>query len=63
VQSRVAAEPGREIVVRAHPDVAAHLEGDAREALERLRATLETKITIQAGTGATPRDEVEIVTR
>ncbi|HEY3066607.1 MAG TPA: Rne/Rng family ribonuclease [Methylomirabilota bacterium] len=63
VQARAVAESGHEIVVRAHPDVVAYLEGDAREALERLRATVDTKVTVQMATAPTPRDEFDVLTR
>jgi ribonuclease G len=63
VKARAVAESGREIVVRAHPDVVAYLEGEAREALERLRASVETKVTVQMAAGPTPRDEFDVATR
>jgi ribonuclease G len=39
---------GREVVVRVHPDLARYFEGDGQDGLERLAATLDRKITIQA---------------
>ena len=38
---------GREVVVRAHPDLARYFEGDGQEALERLARVLDRTITIQ----------------
>jgi ribonuclease G len=48
IQSRTAtAADAREATVRAHPEVAAVLEGDAREEVARLAAFLDVKITVQ----------------
>ena len=63
VRARAAADPHRELVIRVHPDVAAHLEAEARDALERLASTLDRKITVQAVTGHTHRDEFEVLLR
>jgi len=38
---------GRDVVVRAHPDLARYFEGDGQEALERLARVLDRTITIQ----------------
>ena len=38
---------GREVVVRAHPDLARYFEGDGQEALTRLARVLDRTITIQ----------------
>ena len=51
VQAKVAGADdgaGREVVVRVHPDVARYLEGDGRDGVERLAASLERKVTVQA---------------
>jgi Ribonuclease G/E len=53
----------REIVVRAHPDVVAYLEGDARDGLERLRAQLDVKITVQMAGGHPHREEYQLLPR
>jgi ribonuclease G len=38
---------GREVVIRAHPDLARYFEGDGQEGLERLARAVDRKITIQ----------------
>ncbi len=38
----------REVVVRVHPDVSRYLEGDGRDGIERLAASLGRKVTVQA---------------
>jgi ribonuclease G len=63
VQAKAATDPHRELVVRVHPDLAAHLEADARDALERLASTLDRKITVQAVTGHVHRDEFDVLLR
>ncbi len=60
IQSRLAEGRGREVVVRAHPDVVALLEGDARDALARLAASLDVKITVQSAGPHVARDHHEI---
>jgi ribonuclease G len=62
-RAKAASDPGRELVVRVHPDLAAYLEGDAREPLERLAVGLDRKITVQAVTGHIHRDEFEVLLR
>jgi ribonuclease G len=64
VQAKAAESGGREIVVRAHPDLAANLEeGVVREGLQRLSSTLDVKITVQAAGGVMPREEFQIHVR
>jgi ribonuclease G len=63
VQARAAESPAREVLVRAHPDVAAYLEGDAREPLGRLARSLDVKITVQPAAATAGRDHYEIQLR
>ena len=63
VQAKAAADPRRELVIRVHADLAAYLEAEVRDALERLAATLDRKITVQAVTGHVHRDEFEVLLR
>jgi hypothetical protein len=46
-----------------HPDLAAYLEVEARDTLERLAGALDRKITVQAVTGHAHRDEFEVLLR
>jgi ribonuclease G len=62
IQAKAAGEGQRELVVRVHPDLAAYLEADAREALETLAARLDRKISMQAVPGQ-PREEYEVRAR
>jgi ribonuclease G len=67
VQAKAAAEAppgeGREIIARVHPDVAAYIEREGRADLERLESGLQVKITMQGGSGQSPREEYEIRVR
>jgi ribonuclease G len=63
LRARAAADPRGELLVRVHPDLAAYLEADARDALEKLAAALDRKITVQAVTGRVHRDEFEVLVR
>jgi hypothetical protein len=46
--------------VRAHPDVAGYLEGDARADLARLETALDVKVIVQPVEKQTHREEFEI---
>jgi ribonuclease G len=48
VEASARAAGGQEVLVRAHPDTAHHLETERAEAVERLQAMLGRKIVIQA---------------
>jgi ribonuclease G len=63
VQARAADAAGREIVVRVHPTFAEHLEGEHREAMERLARASDVKVIIQAASNDTPRDSYELHVR
>lgn len=53
---------GQEVLVRVHPDLAAYLQEEEAEGLERLQRRLGRRVTIQAASGL-QKDEYEIVTR
>jgi ribonuclease G len=64
VQAKAVDAGAREIVVRVHPDLAQHLDsGDGREGLDRLRAQLEAKVTVQAASGHVQREDFQIHVR
>src|SRR5438105_6369572 len=67
IQAKAAAEApageGREIVARVHPDVAAYLEREGREALQRLEAGLEVKVTVQPAASPSQREDYEVRAR
>src|SRR2546428_4544611 len=57
------APPGREVVVRVHPDVARYLEGDGAQAVERLGAIIARKVTVQAVPNQPDREAYEVRVR
>jgi ribonuclease G len=67
VHAKAAAEAppaeGREIVARVHPDLADYLEGEGRPDLERLEAALEVKITVQAASAQSQREDYDLRVR
>jgi len=64
LQAKVAAEPGsHEVIVRAHPDIVSHFDGEAREPRERLAAQLNVKITVQTIAGRPQREDYELLVR
>ena len=54
---------GHEIVVRAHPEVVSYLEGDGRDPLARLGASLDVTITVNATGAQSPREEFQLQVR
>jgi ribonuclease G len=48
VQAGARDATGTEVVVRGHPETVHHLEGDRRDAVERLQALIGRKIVVQA---------------
>jgi ribonuclease G len=63
VQAKAVDAAGRDVVVRAHPDLAAYLEAEAREAVERLARELTLTVTIQPASAAASREDYEIHVR
>ena len=63
LRARAAADPRPELVVRVHPDLAAFLEADVRDALEKLAIALDRKITVQGVIGQAHREEFEVLAR
>ncbi len=62
-QAKAAESPGKEVVVRVHQEVKAFLDGDGREALDRLARSLGAKLIVQTASSAAPREEFEINVR
>ncbi|OLB50402.1 MAG: hypothetical protein AUH99_09610 [Candidatus Rokubacteria bacterium 13_2_20CM_2_70_11] len=66
VRAKVAAPdapPGREVVVRVHPDIARYLAGDGAPAVERLGGLIDRKITVQASQNQADREAYEVRVR
>jgi len=49
--------------VRVHPDVARYLEGDGAQAVERLGAIIDRKVTVQAVPNQPDREAYEVRVR
>ena len=62
IQAQAADASGEEVLVHAHPDVAHRLEGEEREGLERLRALIGRKISVQ-GMPSYHREEYDVTFR
>jgi ribonuclease G len=62
IQAQAADGAGEEVLVHAHPDVAHRLEGEEREGLERLRALIGRKISVQ-GVPSHHREEYHVTFR
>ena len=60
IQTKVASQPGKDVVVRAHPELVQYLENDGREALQRLGASLGVKVSVQTVGGHPHREDYEI---
>jgi ribonuclease G len=62
IQAKAAGQAGREVVVRAHPDLVGALEGE-KDALRKLGAALDVRILTQSAGPHSSREEYEITVR
>jgi ribonuclease G len=60
IQAKGAGQPGKDVVVRAHPELVQYLENDGREPLQRLAGILGVKISVQTVGGHPHREDYEI---
>src|SRR5262249_37444899 len=60
IRARRVESGDHDIVVRAHPDVAAYLEADGGDALAKLAISLDVKISVGALGAQSPREEYQI---
>jgi ribonuclease G len=60
VQTQAVDHDARDLVVRAHPDLVSYLETEGRDALQRLRTSLEVNIALQSTGAHAPREDFEI---
>jgi ribonuclease G len=63
IQSKLGTETGKDVIVRAHPELVQYLENEGREALQRLSAALGVKIAVQTVGGHPHREDYEIHVR
>jgi len=63
IRAKAIASPEKDIVARVHPDLAAHLDGDARDDVARLASTLGTRITVEAFRQPKAREDYELIVR
>jgi ribonuclease G len=63
IQAKLATQPGREIVVRAHPELVQYLENDGKDALRQLAQSLDVKVAVQTQGGHPQREDYEIQVR
>jgi len=63
IRSKAAASPGRDIVARVHPDLAAHLEGERREDVERLATMMGARVTVEPFRQPKAREDYELIVR
>src|SRR5712664_112651 len=54
---------GREVMVRVHPDLGRYFEGDGAQAVERLGAIIDRKVTVQAVPNQPDREAYEVRVR
>jgi ribonuclease G len=60
IPGKLAGQAGREVIVRAHPELVQYLENDGRDAVQRLGGSLGVKITVQTIGGHPHREDYEI---
>ena len=60
VQSKAASQPGKDVLIRAHPELVQYLENDGRDVLQRLGSVLGVKVSVQTVGGHPHREDYEI---
>jgi len=63
IRARAATAPDKDIVARVHPDLAEHLDGEARDDVARLADALRTRITVEAFRQPKAREDYELMVR
>ena len=61
IRTKAAGAPGKDIVARVHPDLAAHLEGDRRDDVERLSTMLEARVSVESFRQPKAREDYELI--
>jgi ribonuclease G len=61
IRAKALTAPDRDVVARVHPDLAAHLDGEGREDVDRLARALGTRVTIEAFRQPKAREDYEIL--
>jgi len=62
VQAGAREASGRELLIRAHPELAHHLEAEEREGIERLQAVIDRKVAVQ-GVPSYQREQYDLTFR
>ena len=63
IRTKAAAAPGKDIVVRVHPDLAAHLEGDRRDDVDRLAGMIGARVSVESVRQPRAREDYELIVR
>jgi len=63
IRTKAAAAPGKDIVVRVHPDLAAHLEGDRRDDVDRLATMIGARVSVESVRQPKAREDYELIVR
>jgi ribonuclease G len=63
VRAKAATSPGKDIVARVHPDLAAHFDGDGHAELDRLASVVGTRVSVEAYRQPKAREDYELILR
>jgi ribonuclease G len=63
IRAKAASAPEKDITARVHPDVAAHLDGHARDDVARLSSALGVRVTVEAFRQPKAREDYELLVR
>jgi ribonuclease G len=63
IRARAASAPGKDVVARVHPDIAAYLDSDARGDVERLAALIGARVNVEAFRQPKAREDYELILR
>jgi len=63
IRARAATAPGKEILARVHPDLAAYLDAEVRDELPRLADVVGARVTVEAFRQPKAREDYELIVR
>jgi ribonuclease G len=63
IRAKAGTAPEKDIVARVHPDLAAHLDGAAREDVARLASAIGAHVTVEAFRQPKAREDYELIVR
>ncbi len=63
IRAKASTAPGKDITARVHPDLAAYIDGEARDDIPRLVDVIGARVTIEAFRQPKAREDYELIVR